>query len=58
MQTTVPAVDVKLAAEGVGFEVESLYAALAGLTDRRHARGIRHTLVHVLVYLLLAKLAG
>ena len=58
MQTTVPAVDVKLAAEGVVFEVESLYAALAGLTDRRHARGIRHTLVHVLVYLLLAKLAG
>jgi predicted transposase YbfD/YdcC len=58
MQSTVPAVGVKLAAEGVVFEVASLYAALAGLTDRRHARGIRYTLAHVLVYILLAKLAG
>ena len=43
MQSTVRAIDVKWAAEGVVFEVESLYAALAGLTDRRHARGLRYT---------------
>ena len=33
-------------------------ADLARLPDKRHARGLRHALVTVLVYIVLAKLAG
>jgi predicted transposase YbfD/YdcC len=39
-------------------DVDSLYAALAQLKDKRHARGVRYALVTVLIYTVLAKLAG
>ena len=51
-------IDVK--GEGAGFliDMNSLYDFLSRLTDRRDAHGIRYKLVHVLVFALLAKLAG
>ena len=51
-------IDVK--GDGVGFliDINGLYDFLSRLTDRRDARGIRYKLVHVLVFALLAKLAG
>ena len=39
-------------------DLGSLYAALARVHDKRHARGLRYALVTVLVYIVLAKLAG
>jgi predicted transposase YbfD/YdcC len=39
-------------------DLDSLYAYLARLQDRRHARGLRYALVTVLGYIVLAKLAG
>jgi predicted transposase YbfD/YdcC len=45
-------------AEGVVIEVESLYARLERLTDKRHARGRRYPLALVLVAVILAKLGG
>ena len=39
-------------------DLDSLYAHLARLQDRRHARGLRYALVTVLGYIVLAKLAG
>ena len=56
MQCSAPAVDVNWAARGYVVDVDSLYAHLARLRDKRHARGIRHALVTVLVYIILAKL--
>jgi predicted transposase YbfD/YdcC len=47
-----------MAAEGCVIDLGSLYAQLAQLQDQRHARGLRHALVTVLVYIVLAKLAG
>lgn len=44
--------------EGLVVDVESLYASLCQLHDSRHARGMRYQLVTVLVYVILAKLAG
>ena len=44
--------------EGIVIELGSLYAALCGLHDKRDARGLRYALVTVLVFVLLAKLAG
>ncbi len=58
MEYSVPALDVPIEAEGCVFDLESLYARLAQLADKRHARGLRHALVTVLVYIVLAKLAG
>ena len=58
MECTAPALDVKIEAEGCVIDLESLYANLARVHDKRHARGLRHGLVTVLVYILLAKLAG
>jgi len=58
MECTVPALDVQIAADGCVIDLESLYANLARLHDKRHARGLRYALVTVLVYIVLAKLAG
>jgi predicted transposase YbfD/YdcC len=44
--------------EGIVIELGSLYAALCALHDKRDARGLRYALVTVLVFILLAKLAG
>ena len=45
-------------ADGLVFEVGSLFEALCTLHDQRDARGLRYRLVTVLVLTLLAKLAG
>jgi predicted transposase YbfD/YdcC len=50
--------DVNQDPEGFVIDVDSLYQHLATLTDGRHARGKRYALVIVLVYIVLAKLAG
>jgi predicted transposase YbfD/YdcC len=52
------AFEINLRTEGFVFEVGSLYEALCGLEDQRDARGLRYALVTVLVYVVLAKLAG
>lgn len=43
---------------GVVFSIDSLYAFLLKLSDRRKRRGIRYSLATVLVLLILAKLCG
>lgn len=50
--------ELKLRPEGFVFAVDSLFEALLGLHDQRDARGIRYALVTVLVFVVLAKLAG
>ena len=45
-------------AEGLVFELDSLFAALCTLHDQRDARGVRYSLVTVLTLALLAKFAG
>jgi predicted transposase YbfD/YdcC len=40
------------------FDLGSLYDWLGRLPDCRHARGVRYSLVTILVYVILAKLAG
>jgi len=50
--------DVNLRPEGVVIDLDSLFAALARLQDRRDARGLRYALVTVLVFIVLAKLCG
>lgn len=52
------AFEINLRCEGFIFEVGSLYEALCGLEDQRDARGMRYALVTVLVYVVMAKLAG
>lgn len=44
--------------EGVVIDPDSLFAALAKLQDQRDARGLRYSLVTVLVFVVLAKLCG
>ena len=58
MECIAPGLNVQLAAEDCVIDLGSLYARLARLEDKRHARGLRHALVTVLVYIVLAKLAG
>ncbi len=59
MQKYIPlAFEINLRSEGFVFEVGSLIEALCGLHDQRDARGLRYALVTILVYVLLAKLAG
>jgi predicted transposase YbfD/YdcC len=58
MEYTTPSLDVNLNPDGFVVDLDSLYAAFAHLHDSRHARGLRYGLVTVLVYLVLAKLAG
>jgi predicted transposase YbfD/YdcC len=50
--------DVNLRPEGIVIDLDSLFAALAKLRDRRDARGLRYALVTVLVFIVLAKLCG
>lgn len=52
------AFEINLRPEGFVFEVGSLFEALCTLHDRRDARGLRYALVTVLVFIVLAKLAG
>ena len=58
MKYTPLSIDVNLRPEGFVVDLDSLFAALATLSDRRDARGLRYALVTVLVYVILAKLAG
>jgi predicted transposase YbfD/YdcC len=57
-QYTPLAFEINLSHEGVVFELGSLFDALCTLQDQRDARGLRYALVTVLVFTLLAKLAG
>jgi predicted transposase YbfD/YdcC len=50
--------DVNLGPGGVLIDLNSLFAALAEMHDRRDARGLRYALVTVLVFIVLAKLCG
>jgi len=52
------AFEINLCGEGFVFEVGSLFEALCRMQDKRDARGLRYALVTVLVYVVLAKLAG
>ena len=58
MECSTPTFDVNLDPAGFLIDLDSLYAHLAGLRDKRDARGVRYALVSVLVFLVLAKLAG
>lgn len=58
MKYTPLSFEVNLRAEGFVVHVDSLYAHLATLHDQRDARGLRYALVTVLVFIILAKLAG
>ena len=50
--------DVNQDPEGFVVDLDSLYEHLSTLTDCRHSRGKRYALVTVLVFVVLAKLAG
>jgi predicted transposase YbfD/YdcC len=52
------AFEINLRSDGVVFDVGSLFEALLTLHDQRDARGLRYALVTVLVFVVLAKLAG
>jgi hypothetical protein len=58
MECSIPPFDVNLNPCGFVVDLDSLYAYLARLQDRRHARGLRYALVTVLGYIVPAKLAG
>ena len=58
MESSTPTFDVNLNPSGFVVDLDSLYAHLARLQDRRHARGLRYALVTILGYIVLAKLAG
>ncbi len=57
-QYTPLAFEINLNADGLVFEVDSLFEALGTLHDQRDARGVRYRLATVLTYMMLAKLAG
>ncbi len=57
-QYTPLAWEINVRSEGVVFDIGSLFEALCTLHDRRDARGLRYRLVTVLVFVILAKLAG
>lgn len=50
--------EINVHPEGVVFDIGSLFEALCTLHDARDARGLRYRLVTVLVFTILAKLAG
>ena len=58
MKYTPLSFDVNLKPDGFVVDMDSLFAALATLHDRRDARGLRYALVTVLVFIVLAKVAG
>jgi hypothetical protein len=55
MKYTPLSIDVNLREEGFVVDLDSLFAPLATLTDRRDARGLRYALVKLLVYLALTR---
>jgi predicted transposase YbfD/YdcC len=57
-QYNAPTFDVNLDPDGFVIDLDSLYAALTQLHDPRDPRGVRYSLVTILVFVLLAKLAG
>ena len=57
-QSSAPNFDVNLDPAGFVIDLDSLYPALARLKDSRQARGLRYSLVTLLVCIVLAKLAG
>jgi predicted transposase YbfD/YdcC len=50
--------EINLNPEGIVFDLGSLFDVLCTLPDARDARGLRYRLVTVLVFVVLAKLAG
>lgn len=58
MNYNITTLELEQDADGIVFDVGSLYAWFEGLTDRRKRRGRRYPLAVVLVALVLAKLAG
>ena len=52
------AFEINLRPEGFVFDVGSLFEAFASLHDQRDARGVRYALTTILVFIVLAKLAG
>ena len=52
------AYEIDLRPEGFVFDVGSLYEVLCCLHDLRDARGILYPLATVLVFVILAKIAG
>jgi len=58
MKYTPLSFEVNLRPEGFVVDIGSLYSALMQLHNKRDARGLRYTLVTVLVYVILAKLSG
>jgi predicted transposase YbfD/YdcC len=58
METSTGGPAIGAQAQGTFFEVGSLLAALAQVTDQRSARGVRYALAPVLVLMVLAKLSG
>ncbi len=57
-QYTPLAWEINVSPHGVVFDIGSLFETLCTLHDQRDARGLRYRLVTVLVFILLAKLAG
>lgn len=53
-----PSLDVNLDPNGFVIDLNSLYAFLARLHDTRKAKGLRYSLVTILLFVVLAKLAG
>jgi predicted transposase YbfD/YdcC len=58
MKYTPLSFEVNLRPEGFVVDIDSLFSSLMQLHDKRDARGLRDTLVTVLVYVILAKLSG
>ncbi len=58
VQYIAPTLDVNLDPNGFVIDLDSLYAYLARLHDTRQARGLRYSLVTLLTFIVLAKLAG
>lgn len=57
-QYIAPTLDVNLDPHGLVIDLNSLYAWLARLHDTRQPQGLRYSLVTVLLFVVLAKLAG
>ncbi len=53
-----PTFDVNVDPDGFIMDLDSLYAFLTHLHDSRDAHGVRYALVTILVFIVLAKLAG
>ena len=58
MPYTTASFDVNVNPDGFVVDLGSLYDHLCDVTDCRHARGVRYSLVSILICVVLAKLAG